>query len=169
MDPEPPSPPGNLSLDEVGALPSLEQRVRRLEETLASLQNVDGLEERIAERVRSRLQSQIMAEFPQGVPLDAPLGLPPLPARWLLGDLWADLRDLVAMWMDHRYRVAWMTQFFLLVLVALILTSHWWFPPSWILGVGPFLDKGLDLVLAFGAFKILSREVRRYRRAVGKE
>jgi hypothetical protein len=50
-------------------------------------------------------------------------------------------------------------------LLLLIATSHWWFPPSWIslFWIGTFIDKALDLTLAYVLCKVVGHEVRKYR------
>lgn len=173
---------------------SLEQRVRRLEEAVAVLQDTGHLEERVVERVTSRL-----SQAPRAIPQDSrtmvlqtarqllPAALAvvntgadqaeqqqaydqPQAARpWLLFDLYAEVRTMVHMFLDRRYRVTWLGRVGPAVLLVAILISGWWlsalffFLPSFMVTI---LDKIMDLLLAFIAFKILSREVRRYREAV---
>jgi hypothetical protein len=48
------------------------------------------------------------------------------------------------------------------VLLACILLVWFWMPTS-IPILGPLLDKVVDILLAFFAFKILTRELHRYR------
>jgi hypothetical protein len=91
---------------------------------------------------------------------------PPRRAWWLF-EAYDDLRAMVRMYTDYRYRrhmtwTAFLTPF---VLLACILVVWFWMPTSIpVLGVGlAFLDKVVDVVLAFFAYKILSRELSRFR------
>lgn len=176
---EPVSPPTNMPpADEALAQTALEQRVCRLEEKLAAWPETEVLEERIAERLRAQLE---ITRHPEPVPTEnhaadnlleaASRALPEasvLRTAWLVSELLADIRDLLVLWTDRRYRVTWPTPVLVVLLATLVFTSGWWSPLSWIPFVGWFLDKLLDLLLAFLLFKILIREMRRYRRAVGK-
>ena len=74
-----------------------------------------------------------------------------------------DARLMFRMLLDKRYVLAWTTHLVVWPSLFAILTSRWWFPIGWIPFVGGSLDKVLDLLLAFCAYKALSRELRRYR------
>jgi hypothetical protein len=161
---------------------TIEQRVQRLEDAVASLQNTGAMEERITQRLAERLEGrpalshQIVESRSSSLPLlkkPAPGNsgtAPPLdPALmrqpWLLFDFLAELGAIVRMFFDVRYHVGWSARLTVLVLVPLILLSQWWlqwFPLVWIPIVGPVLDKVVDLFLAFLVYKALSREARRY-------
>jgi len=84
---------------------------------------------------------------------------------WLIFDAYAEARAMVRMYVDPRYRLTWTTRVVPAVLLALILTSWIWVPLTSILPgfLSTLLVKTVDLVLAFFAYKILSREARRYR------
>jgi hypothetical protein len=69
---------------------------------------------------------------------------------------------MVRMFFDYHYHVAWTTRLLALVLIALIVTSHWWFPPAFVPFVGAFLDKAWDILLAFVLYRVLAGEARRY-------
>ncbi len=187
---------------------SLEQRVQRLEDAVAGLQDTQPLEDRVVERVSERLGLRVPpkpapASEPEPMPSAARRTAPPIeqsgapPAEervqvrnevpvppppvsappavpsfftppiltghpWLFLDLWRELRAMVRMFFDVTYHVAWSTRLTVLVLVPLILTSGWWFPLAYFPVLGTLFDKTLDLVLAFFAYKALSREARRY-------
>jgi len=165
------------------ALLSLEERVQRLEGTVAGLQDTRQLEERIVERLHDRWSPgtahaiRTDLEAPVAVPPVAtpaavdgppPLAEPPRyhePVRkpWLLWDAYAEARVMILMYVDPRYRLTLMTRILPLVLLALILTSWFWLPGTSVPVIGTLVDKVLDLVLAFLLFKVLSREARRYR------
>ncbi len=171
---------------------ALEQRVRRLEDAVAGLQDTHPLEERILERVSRRLNhgSARALEDSSGVLnagrqlLPAALDLirtkavdaerrgvvPPRPGirPWLFFDAYAELRTMVRMFLDPRYRPTWPARIAPVALLALILTSWIWLPGTSLFptSIMTLVDKTVDLVLAFLAFKILHREVRRYREVV---
>jgi hypothetical protein len=71
---------------------------------------------------------------------------------------------MVHMFFDRRYRVAWLARVVPIVAATLFLLS-WLFIDS-IRWIGPFLDKAFDIVLICVVYKVLSREVVRYRNAV---
>jgi hypothetical protein len=175
---------------------SLEQRVQRLEDAVATLQDTGPLEDRVVERLSDRLGLRLPGREPERrverpvehmvtadrrTPLPVTDGSPPeeldqwRPARrpgvkrhsWLLFDLIAELRAMVGMFFDVRYHIAWSTRLTVLILLALILTSGLWSPLSWIPIVSGIIDKVVDLILAFCVYHALSREVRRYREIKG--
>jgi hypothetical protein len=75
------------------------------------------------------------------------------------------------MLVDPRYRMSWSGRFLPWILLCAILLSWFWIPFATLLysvpAVGPLfgtlLVKVVDLALAFVMFKILGREVARYR------
>jgi hypothetical protein len=178
---------------------ALEQRVRRLEDAVATLQDTGPLEERIVERVARRLNREPAAAaadsnavfkagrqlLPAALDLirtktaDAERQAAPAAGNvrrpWLLFDAYAELRTMVRMFFDLRYRPTWTALIVPLVLLVLIITSEFWLPgtnvvPMVVPVLGkPFMvivDKVIDVALAFLAFKILNREARRYRELV---
>jgi hypothetical protein len=171
---------------------ALEQRVRRLEDAVATLQDTHPLEERIVERLARRLRrSSAVALQEAGTVYNA--GRQLLPAAldlirnqadeaerrsgasvadarrpWLIFEAYAEFRTMVRMFLDFRYRPTWIARVVPLALLILIMTSWIWLPGTGILP-GSFMtlvDKAVDLVLAFLAFKILHREARRYRELI---
>jgi len=151
--------PPDLGLEE--AQHALEERVRRLEDAVASLQEQQA---RSAENIRTGLPPQVKigaphADFERG-PAES---ITRVRSPWLLHELLADLAAIWRMFFDHRYRVAWSTWLAVICIVPLILTSGWWFLPAHIPAVGEILEKVMDFVLAFFLYKALSREARRYR------
>ncbi len=173
---------------------AMEMRVRRLEDAVATLQDTKRIEERVVERVSRRLKresAQTTIQDSAEVVVNAGRKLLPaalnlirtetdkadqqLPAAtspprrtWLLFDAYAEARAMVRMFLDPRYRVSWQARFLPLALLGLIITSFFWVPfATWL--PTPLMTiflKPADLVLAFLAFKILSREVRLYRETV---
>jgi hypothetical protein len=171
----------------------LEQRVLRLEDAVAALQDTRMLEERVVARVGERLHraAPTPAREPAGMLIEAgrrllPTAIETIRAqagtvesaarssapptgrrRWLFSDLYSELRTVVVMFLDLRYRpyLSWSACLGPPVLVALILTSGYWlrlFPGGSWLADTP-VDKLLDLVLALFVYRILTREAARYR------
>ena len=168
------------------ALSPLEQRVCRLEQAVAELQELRGV--RPAEPPGG--QACGPAPVPNASPFPSPAAIlvdvprrmigamvgaahelprPAAPAaplrpqrRWLLFDALAEARAIVRMFLDPRYHLPWSARVLPLVLLAAILTSSW-LPFMGIPVVGGLLNKVIDLVLAFLLFKILGHEARRYR------
>jgi hypothetical protein len=177
-----PSSPGN------GRIDLLEQRLHRLEDAVAALQDTRQLEERLVERVVDRISrnppplrepSRLVIEArrsslpalgllrpasgapPEAIPVSAPA-----PAQsWLLIDAFTEARAMLHMFFDPRYRMTRLVRLLSLGLIVLILTSWYWLPGTSLLPgmVASLLSKAVDLILAFVLYKILSREARRYR------
>lgn len=82
---------------------------------------------------------------------------------WLLFDTLDELRLIVHMFSDKRYRVGWVTILVPLFVFFLMIAS------SMSIGglpvVGSTLDKVVDLLLSFFVYKVLTREAHRYREA----
>jgi hypothetical protein len=170
---------------------ALEERVRRLEEVVAALQDTHALEERVAERVAARVapasdngvraKAGLLFEagrhlLPAAVealsePSPPPVAVPAQPAAtglrppWLLFDVYAEARVIVRMYLDPRFRLTWQARLLPLVLLAAIATSWVWLPGTSILPsiVSTLIMKVVDLFLALVLFKVLHREVTRYR------
>lgn len=163
-------------------LPALEQRVRRLEDAVATLQDVRQIEERIVERVAERLHVATLPAPPEetGGAIVATARVPPTPIEatvrpvtapyhlvraWTWFDFLVDLRAMYRMFLDPRYHLDWKVRVITLVLLVALLTSAIWVPgisfmPGWLAAI---VDKIVDLALAFVLFKILIAEARRYR------
>jgi hypothetical protein len=180
---------GGTTHPPVNPADSLEQRVRRLEDAVAAMQDMSPLEERLVERVAQRVQQQSSATgsgssnllFDPGRHLlPAAIGTvnnegdasqaygsstsPSAGSPWLLVDLITELRTMVRMFLDRRYRATWTAR--VVPLTALILIVLSWLLVSGLVLVGPLLDRLVDVVLVIVAYKVLSREARRYREMV---
>jgi hypothetical protein len=178
--------PGN------GRLELVEQRLHRLEDAVAALQETRQLEERLVERVVDRLvrnppaalrdPANVVIEAPRSSWLPAlgllrstpgtapealPAAVPTAKPSWLLTDTFGEGRAIVRMFFDPRFRVARSVEILSLGLIVLILTSWYWLPGTTLMPalVSSILVKAVDLILAFVLYKILSREARRYRAA----
>jgi hypothetical protein len=172
----PPHDPADLTL------PSLEQRVRRLEDAIAVIQDARQFEERVVERLTDRLsRNPVTAIREPGRLIDAPRAtlLPPAPppaetgpappysVGWsrFLFDTITEARAIIRMFIDPRYRLGWQTRLLVFVLLGAILSSLIWIPGITVLPglLATLVDKFVDLILAYFLFKTLSREARRYR------
>jgi hypothetical protein len=165
------------------AVPSLEQRVRRLEDALAMLQD---LRRRDAAPVsypapQAVVAPQLATGSPVAVVVEAGKRLPtaaqeqvspspsappveaPKTSRWLLLDLVAEARAIGRMFVDPRYHLSWWARIMALVLIVGFVTSSLWVPGTSLPGFGFVINKVADLLLGFVLFKVLGREASRYR------
>lgn len=159
--------------------PEVEQRLRRLEASVAALQDTQLMEERVAERVVVRLKrpSHNSLRESAGVVLDAGRVLVPVTEPvadrptasqskdrpwWVLSDLWSELRTFGAMLFDHRYAFSLTGRFGPVVIICSYVFT-WLFVGGFLL-VGGVMERVIDIVLAVLLYKIIAREVRRYRR-----
>ena len=167
---------------------ALQERIRRLEDAIAALQDTRSLEERVlnrvSETVRPRAAESSFQRFdgdrrptPPPAATHAPLPLPPLPpfksltpgalrSGWTLIELIGEIRTFVRMFFDIRYRVSWFAWLVTVVGLSFALLSHWVVPFAYLPVVGPLLDKVVDLFLILFIYKILSLEAQRYREVV---
>jgi hypothetical protein len=167
----------------------LEDRIRKLEATLAEKAATPD-EEAVAERVLARL-SAIAGEgrTPDGsdrvlvlASSAAPLvpGAPPPPngavlrppappaapsdKRWFLTQFWTEIRLIFRMYFDPHYRISRLTQFALPGIVLLLIFNYFFFS-VWvsIVFVSPVAERLLAVVLGILGYKLMVREVARYR------
>jgi hypothetical protein len=163
------------------ALLPLEQRVRRLEDALAQLQNLRRQATARPDPIRpAGPPGTVPPAAPAGAPTAAPAAAPtsvtrppgvtgaPAPARpwrrWLLFDIVAEARVIARMFVDPRYSLSWSGRLVPLLLIAAFVTSSLWMPGANLPGgVGYAINKTVDLLIGFVLFKVLSHEARRYR------
>jgi hypothetical protein len=180
-----PAPEADLSL--------LRERIERLEEALAEVQNLQGIEQRVAERVAIQLQREKPATGQLGSPvlakaaalLDAGKNLipslarqevPPGPApqpqphphpqshrMWLVWETLAEARAILRMYVDPRYSLSWTGRMIPPILLAAFVFIHYWLPFAIVPIIGPIIEKAGELVVGFVLFKVLGHEARRYR------
>jgi hypothetical protein len=178
-----PAPEADLSM--------LRERIERLEEALAQVQNLQGIEQRVAERVAIQLQrekpstgqlgSPVLAKaaalldasknlIPSLVRPDAPAGPAPQPhphththRMWLVWETLAEARAIMRMYVDPRYSLSWTGRMLPPALLAAFVFIHYWLPFAIIPIVGPIIEKAGELVVGFMLFKVLGHEARRYR------
>jgi hypothetical protein len=183
-----PAPAASMALPMSDVLSPLEQRVRRLEDAMAQLQEQHGIETRFlirpevphpAERppiptpaapavlldVGKRMlgaAAEAMTQAP-APPSAAPQPSVPSGPFWLFWDTLAEARAILRMFVDPRYHLRWSARVLPLVVLAAILTSYYWVPGTTIPLLGSWINKAVDLILAFVLFKWLGHEARRYR------
>ncbi len=156
----------------------LEDRVRKLETALAD-------DDAVADRVIAKL-STIATERerhpesdrmlvlaapmiappppPQGAVLHPPAAADATERKWFLHQVAAELRLVATMYFDPRYRISRTTQF-ALPGIALVLIFNYFFFSVWvnIAFLSPVLERLLVAVLALVGYKLLTRELARYR------
>ena len=135
----------------------LENRIQRLEAELAQLRIAPPTATRIAQQPAAAKAAPPAHALPSMVPNS-------IRHTWLLFDALAELRAMYWMFCDPRYRLSWTARLAPVVILALIMTSYYWTPGTILpFFIGTVIEKLCDLILAFGLFKLLSFEVRRYR------
>jgi hypothetical protein len=167
----------------------LEQRIRRLEDALAHLQDLGHKAPADPERSGEQIQ-QAPPQMPPVLPagpsstallldvgkrlLDtaADVMAPPAPVvgrpyvRRQYGLFWdtiAQVRAGVRMYVDPRYRKPWHVVTLPPVLLTALLFSYYWVPGTSIPLIGFCLNKVVDLILVYVLFSVVDKEVRRYR------
>ena len=171
-----------LSAADSRQVEALEQRVQRLEGAVAAMQDTRQLEERLVERVAARINGsmQTAGGSTTGIIIEAgrkfiPAALDTMRSQggqpegetgarqpWLLLDIYDEFRSIYWMFLDPRYRLSWTGRLAPLAIVF-VLFSSWLFFGTFLWGI---VDKVFSLVLIVLAYKVLSREARRYRQMV---
>jgi hypothetical protein len=154
----------------------LEERIRRLEDALAQLQDVQEGEKVSAGPPPGAVQRDPPAPGSAGVAgglLGAAgrlLGSAPVQASaraarraWLFWEALAEARAVFRMYADPRYRLSWTGRAVVPVLLVAFLTTGFWVPLSGVWVVGWVVERAVQLVVGFGLFKALGYEARRYR------
>lgn len=168
----------------------LEERVRKVELAVAERGNPVLSEDQVAERVLTKLSTAatlnqppegsdrvlVLASThddppppPKGAVLHPPeTVIDPTHRTWFLAQLFAEFRLMVHMYFDPRYRISRTTQFALpglalVIVLNYILFATWFNIP--LLGplLGPIAERVLDLLLCVLGYKLLIRELQRYR------
>ena len=101
---------------------------------------------------------------PDGAILAPPEPQEPARRGWFFGQLWADVRLAVKMYFDPRYRVSRTAQLAFPLFAALLVFNYFFFS-VWlsIPVVCPVAERLLDVVLVVLAYRVLVRELDRYR------
>jgi hypothetical protein len=160
------------------SLLALEERVRSLEQTVASLQDTRQIEERIAERVTAqvpRVPVAAMVEAITAQQLPAPVaGMVNAAAQpstlkqvarssWLAFDMVQEAVAVGRMLVDPHYHTAWITRCVVIAFAIAILLSSLWVPLAGLSVIGGVIEKIANLLLAGVLFLALYCETRRYK------
>jgi hypothetical protein len=160
------------------SLLELEGRVRALESTVAALGDTRQIEERVAERLSAqapRVPVAAMIEaistkpMPTAVRGMVDLATQPSTLRqvaqssWLAFDMVQEVMTVGRMLLDPHYHTAWSTRFFVIVFTIAIFISGIWVPLSGVTGIGPVIEKLVNLLLGGVMFLALFCETRRYK------
>jgi len=159
----------------------LDARLRRVEAAMTALTDTHLMEDRVADRVVQRLKRAPAKSLRESVVVEAgrlltgqmekidgngtppmaalapPTAVEPYPesAAWLPFQFWGEVRTLMRMLADHRYPFSFLGRIGPLCVVLIYLFGMFFLPL--------FIERVLDIVLAIVLYKILHREVRRYR------
>ena len=145
-------------------LADLERRVRALETKVASLPDAKQIDERIQANLPPSAdpsQAPSLKDLSLPIPsVDAIVST--AKTTWTLFAMFNELKMLFWTLFDRRYHMAWLTRVIAIVLLVLIVTSHWWLPLAFDNVIGHTWEKAVDLMLAFVMFFVLHFEMRRY-------
>jgi hypothetical protein len=145
----------------------LEQRIRRLEDAVAQMQDKNQPETRIKKPGPSQPTAPPSPEMTLHTDAGSHSG-----PKWLLFDIIAEARVIFRLLVDPRYRMTWIGRIVPPVLLVAFLGAYYVvaaipFLGLFLLGVpvvGWLLQKVVQLLVAFALFKVLHEEVQRYRK-----
>ena len=154
---------------------SVVDRLARLEQSLASLQNSERLEQALTQRILHRLQQPGVA--PDGLtPMVPPLSIAAGPATtpfshaldhasgiWAKIPILAEFRLMFLMYFDPCYRLSRICQLGVPIILALVMINYAMFNLFFAIPLlGMMLERIGLVILAIALYKILAREVVRY-------
>jgi hypothetical protein len=160
------------------SLQVLEERVRTLENTVASLADTRRIEERITERVSAQVPRVPVASVVEAITAQP---LPPAiksavnavaqpgtlkqvaRSSWLAMDMVQEVITVGRMLVDPHYHTAWITRFVVIAFAIAIFLSGLWVPLSSVTWIGPVIEKIANLLLGSVLFLALYCETRRYK------
>ncbi len=151
---------------------SLDERLRRLETVLGKLAESPPAAQQVTPRPPApvpappggrRWMPRLLTTLFAAAAEPSVFSQPEARSPWLLFDIVVELRSMLHMFGDPRYRLTWPGRLVPAIMLVLIFTTTFWLPGSSTL---PFLEKGVVLILAYFLFKTLSREARRYRETI---
>jgi hypothetical protein len=160
------------------SLLELEGRVRALENTVAALGDTRQIEERVAERLSAQaprvpvaavIEAISAKPMPPAVKTMVGMATQPSTLRqvaqssWLAFDMFQEVVTVGRMLLDPHYHTAWSTRFFVIVFAIAIFVSGVWVPLSGMAGIGPIVEKLVNLLLGGVMFLALFCETRRYK------
>jgi hypothetical protein len=160
----------------------LEERLRKLEALLVegNEPDTDVLVERVIAKLATLAETRpavgervLVVDAAPGPPpppggavLRSPEPTPaePLRRRWLLPQIGSELRLILQMYFDPRYRISRTMQIALPGIVLMLVFNYFFFS-VWvsITFFSPVLERALALVLGVLGYKVLTREMARYR------
>jgi len=143
---------------------ALERRVTRLESVVAAMSDTHLMEDRVADRVAERLKQDKNPS--DELPRTAMFPAPPKPRGWVVLELWGEVQTFFRMLSDHRFPFSFAMRFGPLVLLLTYVATYGLFNGllgclPWI--VGEVMERIVDVVLVIMLYKIVSREIERYR------
>ncbi len=101
---------------------------------------------------------------PEGAILAPPEPQDPARRGWFFAQLWSEMRLALKMYFDPRYRVSRTAQVVFPLVGALLVLNYFlfsvWFSVAF---VSPVAERLLDVVLVVFAYRVLVRELDRYR------
>lgn len=184
--------PGSDPIGVTERLEELEDRVYKLETAVAKPDSPPLTEDAVADRVIAKLSAlagepRSLPESdrilvldstghpatvavpppPQGAVLHPPEPADPARQTWFLTQLAAEVGLTFRMYSDPRYRVSRITQF-ALPGIALILIFNYYFFAQWVSipFLSPIVERLLAVFLVIVGYKLLTRELTRYREVV---
>lgn len=158
---------------------ALEQRVCRLEDAVAAIQDTHIMEDRVVERVVARIEHlplppsespgvlasaarMLLPKTVDAIPEDgAPSAAETAKSAWLVWDVFNELRWMLRMLTDYRYRMTWTGRAVLVGAAVVAFLS--WFVLSGLPFVGGVLDRVVLVVTAVVTYRAMCRELQRYR------
>jgi hypothetical protein len=164
----------------------LEERIHKLETTLAERANTVLTEDVVADRVIAKLSAAAgLSQAPDGsdrvlVLASSHDDLPPPPKgavlhppetvndpnnrTWFLTQLLAEFRLALHMYFDPRYRISRTTQFALPGIAILFLVNYFLFASLMTIPIlSPIAERAIDVLLCVIGYKLITRELSRYR------
>lgn len=180
-------PDAEIVLDPAPAPPTLDDRLKRLEESINSLHSravvPHATEDELAERVLNLLTAKAAEHRaanglgPPGLmPAAAVTAIPPevgaLPNGqtlwgWFVAGVFSEVRTIARMYFDPRYRLSRVGQFGVPAILALFVLNYFFFAYTCALPVLPVIGERLVCVaLSLALYKVLVREVARYRQVL---
>ena len=155
---------------EVRGLPTLEreheleERVRKLEAMFNAAGSQPGVGAEHVLVIPSKQDGPRLP--PHGAVIHPPESTTSDPTQrtWLAIQIWAELKLLLYMYFDPRYRISRTTQFAIPGIAVLIILNYFFFA-IWfnVLVISPVLERLLDVLLCVVGYKLLVRELGRYR------
>ena len=110
------------------------------------------------------LLPRLLPPPPDGTIFTPPELHDPAPRGWFFAQLWAEARLAARMYFDPRYRVSRTAQVAFPLFAALLALNYFLFSVWFSVAVvSPVAERLLDVILAVLAYRVLARELDRYR------